>query len=203
MAVDIKNIIETINKLSKDYSRYNFCIPNSCDLDRSLIIYAINNIKRADYIIELSDILNDFKKAVEIEEGIFEFSLLHTFMNNSSDHFVVRNYIDKFIDIKTNINGDPKINNNTLKQNILNNEKGNNYVAFMSPEQLHPEKWKACLDHMKTKEEQENVIATTSLYKCKKCGERKATLRQMQIRCSDEPVSTFITCQVCYNTFVI
>ena len=53
------------------------------------------------------------------------------------------------------------------------------------------------------REDKENNIATTDTYKCKKCGERKSKITQLQIRCADEPVSTFITCVVCYNTFVI
>jgi DNA-directed RNA polymerase subunit M/transcription elongation factor TFIIS len=68
---------------------------------------------------------------------------------------------------------------------------------------MHPKRWAEILNIRKYREDKENNIATTDLYKCRKCGERKAKISQMQIRCADEPTSTFVTCLVCYNTFVI
>ena len=54
---------------------------------------------------------------------------------------------------------------------------------------------------IKFREDTENNMATTDLYKCYKCGERKATSYQMQVRSADEPMTIFVTCLVCYNTF--
>eukprot|EP00246_Nothoceros_aenigmaticus_P005109 TRINITY_DN1695_c0_g1_i1.p1 TRINITY_DN1695_c0_g1~~TRINITY_DN1695_c0_g1_i1.p1 ORF type:complete len:306 (-),score=77.11 TRINITY_DN1695_c0_g1_i1:874-1791(-) len=41
--------------------------------------------------------------------------------------------------------------------------------------------------------------ASTDQFKCGKCGQRKTTYFQMQIRSADEPMTTFITCVNCNN----
>ena len=186
-----------------NYEKYNFITENSKDLDKKFIMFAEKNIDRPKCIVEFSNILNDIKKAIALEKGIFEFSLIHTFMNNIQQKFVISVYIDKFDEIKNNINGNEKINNQTLKQAILNEEIRSELVSFLSPQQLHPKRWIELMSIKKYREDKENNTATTDLYKCRKCGERKSKVSQMQIRCADEPTSTFITCVVCYNTFVI
>lgn len=189
--------------IKKDLSRYNFITENAKDLDIKFILFAQKNIERPKRILELSDILLDIRKAEQLEKGIFEFSLIHTFLNNLQEKFVISVYLDKFDDIKNNINGNTKINNKTLKPAILSGEIRPELVPFLSPQQMHPERWSEILNIRKYREDKENNIATTDLYKCKKCGERKAKISQMQIRCADEPTSTFVTCLVCYNTFVM
>jgi DNA-directed RNA polymerase subunit M/transcription elongation factor TFIIS len=183
--------------------KYNFITENSRDLDIKFIFFAEKNIDRPKYVIELSMILNDINKAILLEKGIFEFALIHTFMNGILEKFVISVYLDKIDEIKNNINGDKKINNQTLKQSILLGEIGPELVSFLSPQQMHPARWAGIMNIKKYREDKENNIATTDLYKCRKCGERKAKISQMQIRCADEPTSTFVTCLVCYNTFVI
>jgi DNA-directed RNA polymerase subunit M/transcription elongation factor TFIIS len=190
-----------INKNNLD--KYKFITDNSKDLDKKFINFAKKNLDRAKFIIELSNILNDIQKAIALEKGIFEFSLIHTFMNNLQEKFVISVYLDKIDDIKNNINGNEKINNETLKNAILSDQIRPELVAFLSPQQMHPKRWAEILNIRKYREDKENNIATTDLYKCRKCGERKAKISQMQIRCADEPTSTFVTCLVCYNTFVI
>ncbi len=190
-----------VNKNNLD--KYKFITENSKDLDKKFINFAKKNLDRAKFILELSDILNNIQKAIALEKGIFEFSLIHTFMNNLQEKFVISVYLDKIDDIKNNINGNEKINNETLKNAILSGEIRPELVAFLSPQQMHPKRWAEILNIRKYREDKENNIATTDLYKCRKCGERKAKISQMQIRCADEPTSTFVTCLVCYNTFVI
>ncbi|CAI2181744.1 19974_t:CDS:2 [Funneliformis geosporum] len=41
--------------------------------------------------------------------------------------------------------------------------------------------------------------AETNMFRCGKCGERKATYYQMQTRSADEPMTTFVTCTNCNN----
>lgn len=183
--------------------KYNFITENSKDLDKKFIFFAEKNIDRAQHIIDFSSILNDIKKAISLEKGIFEFALIHTFMNNFQQKFVISVYLDKINEIKNNINGNEKINNQTLKQSILNGEIRPELVSFLSPQQMHPKRWAEIMSIRKFREDKENNMATTDLYKCRKCGERKSKVSQLQIRSADEPTSTFVTCLVCYNTFVI
>ena len=183
--------------------KFGFITPNSSDLDIRFIETTQIEIKRAKQIIELYLLLNDMDKAKQLEKGIFEFALVHTFLNNFLPKFAVSSYFDKYNEIVNNINGNKKINNKTLKQTIISNYIPPEYIAFMSPQQLHPEKWLSITTARKYREDKENNIATSDLYKCRKCGERKSKISQLQIRCADEPITTFVTCVVCYNTFVL
>ena len=183
--------------------KYNFITENSRDLDIKFVIFAEKNLDRATHVLEFSDILCDIKKAIALEKGIFEFALIHTFLNNFQQKFVISVYLDKVLEIKNNLNGNVKIDNQTLKPAIINGEIRPELVSFLSPQQMHPKRWADILSIKKYREDKENNIATTDLYKCRKCGERKAKISQLQIRSADEPTSTFVTCLVCYNTFVI
>jgi len=42
-------------------------------------------------------------------------------------------------------------------------------------------------------------VATTDMFRCGKCGQRKCTYYQMQTRSADEPMTTFVRCTVCPN----
>lgn len=39
--------------------------------------------------------------------------------------------------------------------------------------------------------------ATTDMFRCGKCKQRKTMYYQKQIRSADEPMTTFVTCVVC------
>ena len=44
-------------------------------------------------------------------------------------------------------------------------------------------------------------MATINIFKCRKCGEMKCTTYQLQTASIDEPMTTFVVCLVCHNTF--
>lgn len=180
---------------------YGFITSQSKDIRDELIDYASTNIDRGKAIIHLSDILCDIDMAIEIELGIFEFSLLHITMNNMLEKFVVPTYHNKLHSIIVNINSDKHIDNKTLKTALTSKAIKPHALAFFSPEQLHPEKWAVQLKKKQVKEERENNMPTTDIYKCYKCGERKCRVAEAQTRSADEPSTKFITCLVCYNTF--
>lgn len=198
-------LVDNIRKIQHDnfVKKYNFFTENSRDVSTRLIKIAQKTIKRTETIIMFSNILFNIKQAIKLERGIFEFSLIHVSMNSLEDKFVSSVYYDKVHDIKINIDGNTKINNTTLKPSILNNSIPPEYVAFLSPEQMHPMQWKDLLEKRQIREDREKNIATTDLYRCKKCGERKAKITQMQTRSADEPMTLFICCLVCYNTMCI
>lgn len=41
--------------------------------------------------------------------------------------------------------------------------------------------------------------ASTDMFRCGKCGERKCKYYQKQTRSADEPMTTFVTCVNCNN----
>ncbi len=190
--------LSSINRLEK----FGFITQNSIDLDVKYIYSTQKELSRAKQITKFLWILGDMDKAKKLEKSVFEFALVHTFLHGFMPKFAVNSYFDKISEITENINDNTKINNMTLKKSILSNDIPPEYVAFMSPQQLHPEKWLSIVTTRKYREDKENNTATTDIYKCRKCGESKSKISQLQTRCSDEPITTFVTCVVCGNTFV-
>jgi DNA-directed RNA polymerase subunit M/transcription elongation factor TFIIS len=151
---------------------------------------------------------NELKKYIcwdifvnQIEQGIFEFTLI--FINNHVISYILATdiYQDKLNDICDNLSVNEYIDNKTLKESILKCEIDPFQVAFLPPEKIHPARWNDILTRRNVRETTINNIPTTDLYKCYKCGERKCTITQKQIRAADEPTTTIITCTICMNIF--
>ena len=181
------------------YESYKFRNENSKDISMKLLLYAQKNIKNYDSIDRLLNVVYDVDKVNEIERGIFEFSLLHVITYGLEIKTVVSVYQDKVYDVIYNLQ-DPT--NKTLLSSLLTDDALPYAIAFLSPQQLNPSKWIHILNKKKFRENAENNMATTDRYRCGKCGERKAKVTELQIRSADEPTSLFVTCLVCYNTFI-
>jgi len=190
------NIVSPFN-----YTNYKFITENSIDISDSWIQYAEENIDRSANQLKLNELLSNIDLALKIELSILEYSLIYCQNNKYDKRFIVSVYQDKFDFIISNIKNVPKINNLTLKKNLLNGKINPNYVAFLSPQQIHPEKWDYYIKKKENIEQRENSISYSDAYKCYKCGESKSRVRQSQTRCADEPMTTFVTCLVCHNTF--
>lgn len=187
-----------INKLGPSIRIHrNFITEQSNEIPDKLILYATLKVNRAPYVIELSDTIRDINIALNIDAGVFEFTLLHTITYNICKSLIPNIYIDKMLDIITNIKRSP-----TLLKNLHDGIVDPKMVAFLAPHQLCPENWKILLSKMQKKAEHENNLPTTDLYTCKKCGQKRCIVREAQIRSADEPMTKFITCCNCYTTFI-
>lgn len=185
-----------------NYSKYNFVIDNSIDLKDSWIQYAENNIDRASNQIKLNNILKNIDIALKIELSIFEYSLIYCLNNKYDKTYVIPIYNDKFHFIMSNLDEtNPNVKNNYFKPNVLNGTINPAYVAFLSPMQVHPEKWDDLIKKKKYTEYRENNVAYSDMYKCYKCGESKCKITQAQTRSADEAMTTFVVCLICHNTF--
>ena len=116
-------------------------------------------------------------------------------------NYIIPIYNDKFNFIISNIQKTKGIDNDYFKNKLLNNEINPAYVAFLSPSQIFPDKWQYLINKKNYIEQRENNIAYSDAYKCFKCGESKCKITQAQTRCADEPMTTFVVCLVCHNTF--
>lgn len=183
------------------HTKYNFITENSIDIKDCYIHYAETILERAKNQVKLNNIINDIEISLKIELSIFEFALIYCLNNSLGENFLKSVYDDKLNNIISNITDTKNINNKTLKQDLLTNKINPSYVAFMSPAQLHPQKWLYWVKKKEYKELRENSIAYSDTYKCFKCGERKCKVSQAQTRGADEPMTTFVTCLICYNTF--
>lgn len=183
-------------------SKYNFVIENSIDLKDNWIQYAEISIDRAKSQIILSNLLNDIDMAIKIEQSIFEYALNYCQNNKYDTGFIKPTYDDKLNFILSNLDENKKgIENKTLKKFLFEKKINPSYIAFLSPAQIHPEKWSYIIKKKEYVEQREKNIAYSDAYKCRKCGESKCKVTQAQTRSADEPMTTFVVCLVCHNTF--
>ena len=74
-------------------------------------------------------------------------------------------------------------------------------LPTIKPQEMAPSKYNELLARNTLIEEKKNNIATTTAYKCYKCNNNKCTVAQVQTRSADEPMTIFVTCQVCGFVF--
>lgn len=156
---------------------------------------------RIDKIFKLYDVIKNFKKAIYIEAGIYEFSIYYIINSDYEFSFFFSIYDDKYDNI---INDIDKNNDNHFIHNFIartKNYKNLQNLSFMDPVDIYPKKWEYYVNKKKLYEYKKNNLSTTDLYKCSKCKERKCTVMQAQTRSADEPMTTFVTCQNCYHSW--
>ena len=113
-------------------------------------------------------------------------------------------YVDKFKSILLNLNVKSTVKNKDLLKRLKNKEFKAHELAFMTHQELYPEKWKYLINKKIKREESEGVVdlsAATDEFFCFKCKKRKCSYYQMQTRSADEPMTTFVTCLLCGNNW--
>lgn len=153
---------------------------------------------RTNVCHSLNEIINNNKYSLNLEKGIFNYSIKEAtrrkIIKKWENLSFVQIYIDQFRSIYLNIKNDiilHKIKNNILKPDVL---------AFMTHQELNPERWKILIEK-KIKRDQlkynTNMDAATDVFVCKKCKSNKCSYYQMQTRSADEPMTTFVSCLDC------
>ena len=153
---------------------------------------------RTNVCHSLNEIINNNKYSLNLEKGIFNYSIKEAtrrkIIKKWENLSFVQIYIDQFRSIYLNIKNDillDKIKNNILKPDVL---------AFMTHQELNPERWKILIEK-KIKRDQlkynTNMDAATDVFVCKKCKSNKCSYYQMQTRSADEPMTTFVSCLDC------
>ena len=152
---------------------------------------------RANIKNKLDEILKNEKNSSNLEKGIFNYSLKEAdqrkIVKKWDNKQFVQIYVDRLRSIMTNLKGEilEQINNGTIKPHI---------VAFMTHQEMCPEKWSALLDAKSKRDKNKfevNIAAATDTFTCRKCKGNQCTYYQMQTRSADEPMTTFVTCILC------
>jgi DNA-directed RNA polymerase subunit M/transcription elongation factor TFIIS len=152
----------------------------------------INVKKLLNYISE--------ENAILLEKSIYEFTTVWCEDNNVDDYLIEEIYQSKFNSIYINIDPNSYVKNNYLLNAINNNEINIKDIPYLKPEYIFPDNWKNIKNKLALIEEKRKNMNVVELFPCKKCGCKKHTIKQMQTRSCDEPMTTFITCQTCGNT---
>jgi len=153
-------------------------------------------------------IIKNKKKSINIEKGIYDYTIIKAKnksieINWLNDLFTLI-YVTKVKTIYSNLKQKNIVNNNYLIKKIKNNEIKEYNLAFMSHQELFPDNWKELIEKKIKKEKSETTIdlsLATDQFKCFKCFERVCTFYQQQTRSADEPMTTFVNCLKCGNTW--
>jgi len=103
-------------------------------------------------------------------------------------------YLDKLRSVYSNLRN-PKLIERIMSKSIRSHE-----IAFMSHQEIIPEKWVTLLSDKKIREENiyaPKLEASTDGFTCRKCKSKECSYYQLQTRSADEPMTTFVTCIKC------
>jgi len=157
------------------------------------------DVIRQNSIDNLNKFIDD-TQSILLEDEIYKFSVDYAKKNNVEE-IVEEIYNHKINDIISNIDSSHNIKNNYLLKAIQNEDIDILDIPNMSPDKLYPEIWKPILDKIAWLEYKKKNMATTNIFFCRKCKKRKCTFYQLQTRSADEPMTTFVNCLVCSNTW--
>ena len=157
---------------------------------------------------KLNKIIRRKKLSLNLEKGIFNYSIqtarLRNIVRKWDNKAFVMIYVDKFKGLLLNLNAKSTIKNKELLKRLKNGEFKAHELAFMTHQELYPEKWKYLIDKKIKRDKSEGVVdlsAATDEFFCFKCKKRKCSYYQMQTRSADEPMTTFVTCLLCGNNW--
>jgi transcription elongation factor S-II len=154
---------------------------------------------RSNIRAKINEKLNNEKHSSNLEKGIFNYALKEADQRKivkkwDNKHFV-QIYLDRLRSIYINLNDSiiEQINNGTVKAHV---------VAFMTHQELNPEKWTTLIEAKAKRDANKfetNIAAATDTFTCRKCKGNQCTYYQMQTRSADEPMTCYISCVLCGN----
>ncbi len=194
MQARIKEILGTPTVL--DEIKASFITEDIKKIDDSYIKYLYHNVNRGQTIGRFTSILKDINKSIKIEAGIFEFTLVYAASKNYVLSLFAAIYYDKVYEIELNLKDDNYLNNKTLK-NALEKNIDPRALAFLRPQDMHPENWGTLIRKANIRDEKRNNMATSDLYECEACQGKNCRMIELQLRSADEPTTKIITCMNC------
>ena len=155
---------------------------------------------RANVCKALEKILVNENICSNLEKGIYNYSIRHANERNVvkkwDNVFFAQLYIDRFRTIIRNLS------NTTMRDKIMSKEIKAHEMAFMTHQEMMPERWQKMLDDKKIRDQNRyapKLEASTDNFTCRKCKSKKCSYYQLQTRSADEPMTTFVTCLPCGN----
>ena len=179
-----KNIDESFLLKGENVSRRN-------NTRKNLLKYLEMSLKDKD---DEAEIKNLKVKIVEIEDKLNE-----TLKGETP-------YLNRVLEIIHNLKDEK---NEEFRENIINGKiKPEELCTMNSVDMLSKNKQKEIekekekkVDEVRTDWQEKHGQVTEGVYKCRVCGGRKTIQHEQQTRSADEPMTLFITCLNCKNTW--
>lgn len=138
------------------------------------------------------------KHANNLEKGIHNWALKEAsnrkVVKKWDNSFFVQIYLDHLRSIFVNLK------NTKLIEQIVSGEIKSQTVAFMTHQEMQPEKWEELIriKCIRDKSKFETQIeACTDTFTCRKCKSKKCSFMQAQTRSADEGITTYVQCLDC------
>ena len=157
-------------------------------------------------INKFNSLLNDITLSEKIENSIYQYTIKQSEIKgiepNIEDNYFKRIYVNKIISLYNNLDKESYVKNSNFLNSVINNEIDIDTIAFLSPQEINKEHWKKYMDRQNATDDflySRTLGTRTSEYKCGRCKEKNCTYYQLQVRSSDEPMTTFVNCLNCGN----
>ena len=157
-------------------------------------------IFRENIVKKFKDITTDEKISLNLEKGIFNYAIQTAnkkdLIKKWSNELFLIIYIEKLKMVFFNLK------NESIFNKLISKEIKAHELAFMTHEEMRPDKWEQLIELKKIKDENKfspKLEASTDDFTCSKCKSKKCTHYQLQTRSADEPMTTFVTCINCGN----
>lgn len=157
-------------------------------------------------IEKFNSILHDTELSEKIEKSIYDYTIeqserksIEKSMENKA---FKRIYVNKCMTLYNNLDMNSYIKNVDFMDRLKKGEINVSEIATLPPQEINSAHWKKYIDTQTANDEflySRTVGTRTSEYKCRRCKENNCTYYQLQVRCSDEPMTTFINCLNCGN----
>ena len=149
---------------------------------------------------KFGEVLNNTEYGDNLEKGIFNSSIQMADEKNIvkkwENCYFVQLYINKLRSIYINLK------NPTVLDLILQKKIKAHELAFMTHQEMLPEKWDCIIEDLKIKNQNKyvpTIEASTDNFTCRNCKQNKCTHYQLQTRRGDEGMTTYVTCINCGN----
>ena len=164
-----------------------------------MTLKTINNpdVFRTNVRAKLNEILHNEKNSTNLEKGVYNYCLkeadLRKVVKKWDNKYFVQIYIDHLRSVYTNLNPSiiEQIESGAIKPHM---------VAFMTHQELSPEKWGEMIDAKSKRDKNKfevNIEAATDTFTCRKCKSKRCTYTAVQTRSADEPMTIFVSCLDC------
>lgn len=186
-------------KYASELLPIDFLTDNVKSIPKNIIMFVHNNADRNKTIKSLSEMTNNINLAIQIEAGVFEFTLVYAATKNITKELLTAIYNDKVNELLRNLDVNK---NKILLKDIVSGKIKAQMIAFMKPQELDPESWKDVMRKFNLKEDKKKNIAVVDIYSCPRCKLRRCKMMQLQLRSADEGIQTCLTCTNCYHRFM-
>lgn len=157
------------------------------------------DVFRSNMQNQFTELMNCPRAGQNIEKGVYNYSIqeanIRQIIKKWKNPLFCEIYIARLRTIFNNLKKDEQ-----LKESVLNGTITFKDFAFITHQEMMPNKWKSMIEKQSKRVESQftnQMEASTDMFKCKKCKSKRCTYYELQTRSADEPATIFVTCLDC------